>query len=119
MLPVNFLQIIQNKNIKIMELNIKVIISDDKETIYLVDDDSNILIQASISWFYLQNPYRSSMPTTDELKTFLLGYYHKFNDFNVKKLDKVKRYPRKINGRIPKKQSGTQELFSTFSEGII
>lgn len=101
-----------------MKTYTRVLISEDGQTAYLLDKKRNILAQASMTWFNLCDPTRKQPPSIAEIKEYLLKYYNKIYAFNVKKLDKVKKKPRKDNGKFPKRQRGTQELFSDFSEGI-
>lgn len=76
-----------------------VVISDDRQTVYLVDEYKEILAQMSMSWFFIVNPYRIEEPTLQELKSVLLRFYQDMSGFNYKNLKKTKR---KVKGTVDK-----------------
>ena len=72
------------------------VMSDDKETAYLVDEFKEILAQMSMSWFYLVNPCRTRPPAEQEVKSVLLRYYQDLSGYNHKNLKKTKKL---VNGK--------------------
>jgi hypothetical protein len=76
-----------------------VVISDDRQTVYLVDEYKEILAQMSMNWFFIVNPHRKEEPTSQELKSVLLRFYQDMSGFNYKNLKKMKR---KVKGNVDK-----------------
>lgn len=84
-----------------------VVVSDDEQTVYLVDEYKDILAQMSMSWFYIVYPQRTNKPTIQELKSVLLRFYQDTSGFDHKKLKHPKR---KVLGKSTKVSKCVDEL---------
>lgn len=69
----------------------KVVISDDGETVYLVDEYQSILAEMSMSWFELSRESTGKPPTEDEMKKTLLEFYSLFSGGRQEKTRNTKK----------------------------